>query len=370
MSTNAGLMDANRALRMSGFYFQSLKARGIRCTLEDLRWALPKLRLDQFEAVDQAVQALAKGSDQQAYMDLAATLCRLSHSSLRSDLRQAGVSVRIDVLFELATLEKTRESLAQSLTGLRSPDGGQHQAAVDQLRTWCGIVQPEELPPIPAEANVTLDKLPQAVAATPVQQVVGPRAQSAAAATPPPNESDVVDSTTVPREAPAPANEGVIRRKAKVFGKAGALTLEVAQVRAQEHHASTARCTVMVEGALATGDGHFDWSAGAKVVFMCTQRELPQLLAVFMGWTSEVDFKFHGVTRKKSLHIEHQEHGLLVHVRDTTKNVRVPVDDADRYALAMLVLAAMAHNEPHLDSNAIMAVARSMALAPEWRRAV
>jgi hypothetical protein len=230
----------------------------------------------------------------------------------------------------------------------------------ERLRTWCGTVQaPEELPPLPT----TLEKERPA----PAPEVATPKpraARSKSAAAPP-----AVESALPENDSPALPAEAAIRRKAKAFGKAGALTLEIAPVRDQEHHASTARCTVMVEGALATGDGHYDWSAGSKVVFMCTQRELPQLLAVLMGWISELDFKFHGANKKKSLHIEHQDHGLLVHLRDATHNVRVPVDDADRYALAMLVLAAMTHNEPHLDSSSIMAVARAMSVEPAWRRA-
>ncbi len=359
MSTK-GRVDTNRALRMSGFFCQTLNERGIRCALEDLRWALPQLRQDQFDQVETAVQSMAKGHDQQALMDVGAALRRLSHPTLRAQLGAAGIALRLDVLFEMATMDTTRDALSQAMAGLASVEDAKRQAAADKLRTWCGSVQvDDELPPLPLEAE---QAAPQATP-DPVEPKAS-AARSRPVAVPAP-----VDSPAGEDDSPALPAGAVIRRKAKVFGKAGALTLEIAPVRAQEHHASPARCTVMIEGALATGDGHFDWSQGSKVVFMCTQRELPQLLAVLMGWTSELEFKFHGANKKKSLHIAHQEHGLLVHVRDATNNVRVPVEDADRYALAMLVLAAMAHNEPHLDSSAIMAVARAMAVAPGWRRA-
>lgn len=364
MSANAMRVDTNRALRMSAFFAQTLNDRGIRCALEDVRWALPQLRQDQFEQLDAAVQSMAKGHDQQVYMELAATLRRLSDSSLRAALGRAGIALRLDVLFELATQDTTREALGQALGALRSTTAAQRQEAEERLRTWCGSVQIDELPPLPVDAQPPAPENPASTAPSPARSspLRGPAAVPAPVATEP--QSNTVESG----DSPALPAADVIRRKAKVFGKAGALTLEIAPVRAQEHHASTARCTVMVEGALATGDGHFDWSAGSKVVFMCTQRELPQLLAVLMGWTSELEFKFHGANKKKSLHIVHQEHGLLVHVRDAINNVRVPVEDADRYALAMLVLAAMANNEPHLDSSAIMAVSRAMAVSPAWRR--
>ncbi|MDT8992791.1 hypothetical protein RQP54_18100 [Curvibacter sp. APW13] len=358
MTAPSRLVDTNRALRMSGFICQTLNDRGIRCTLEDLRWALPLLRQDQYDQIEAAVQDMAKGHDQQSLMELTAALRRLSSPSLRAQLGAAGIALRLDVLFEMATMATTRDALSQALAGLSSMQEAARLSAADKLRAWCGGVPvDDELPALPHEDAGTPTSAAPAPDGTPPPLRTSVRA--------PANDDGPADDAC----SPALPAEAVIRRKAKVFGKSGALTLEIAPVREQEHHASTARCTVMVEGALATGDGHFDWSPGKKVVFMCTQRELPQLLAVLMGWTSELEFKFHGANNKKSLHIAHQEHGLLVHVRDATKNVRVPVEDADRYALAMLVLAAMAHNEPHLDSSAIMAVARAMAVVPGWRRA-
>ncbi|BDT74017.1 hypothetical protein os4_35700 (plasmid) [Comamonadaceae bacterium OS-4] len=358
MTQGNTLVDGARALRMSGFFYQTLNGRGFRCTVEDLRWVLPQLETEQFNQVELAIHSLSKGHDQQHYMDLVATLRRLCDPGLRSSLRNAGIAMRVDVLFAFAGENASREVLTQALAGLRSTDAALKLQSEGKLRTWCGTMQaPDELPPLPPPLA---QDSPEPAPAEPKPRA----ARSKAAATP-----AATGSALPEKESPALPAEAAIRRKAKAFGKAGALTLEIAPVRDQEHHASTARCTVMIEGALATGDGHYDWSVGSKVVFMCTQRELPQLLAVLMGWISELDFKFHGVTKKKSLHIEHQDHGLLVHLRDATHNVRVPVDDADRYALAMLVLAAMHHNEPHLDSSAIMAVARAMAVAPAWRRA-
>lgn len=49
-------------------------------------------------------------------------------------------------------------------------------------------------------------------------------------------------------------------------------------------------------------------------------------------------------------------------------SVRVPVEDVVRYGLAMLVLATMARNEPHLDGGAIMAVAVAVAVVSGWLR--
>lgn len=344
----------SHALRMSGFIHQTLQDRGIRFSLEDLRWALPQLEQAQFVVLEHAAQALARGHDEPVYMDLGAALRRLCDPALRLMLARAGIGLRVDVLFAMALQEDLRLTLLSALNDLRSADPAVLVPAQDKIRAWCGAA-PRESAPVPAEVHAPA----AAPAPSPVPGLPGaPVAPAVSAGMREP----------APQPQTAPGAEEVIRRKAKVFGKAGALTLEIAPVRAQEHHASTARCTVMIEGALATGDGHYDWSVGSKVVFMCTQRELPQLLAVLMGWTSELEFKFHGANKKKSLHIAHQEHGLLVHVRETTNNVRVPVEDADCYALAMLVLAAMAHNEPHLDATAIMAVARAMAVAPAWRR--
>lgn len=354
------------AVRMSGFFCQTLNERGITTDIDDLRWALPRLAAHQFEKINHAIQSMAKGHDQQAYMDLAALLRRLSQPALRADFSAAGIAMRLDVLFEMAMGDTTREALFKALAGLASMEQAQRQAATAKLRTWCGSVQDDEVLPLPCDAAPTaqVQHRPDASVPGPVSVQREPYARARRADAPAAAEV----SATVEDVRPAPAGAGAIRRKAKVFGKSGALTLETAPVRSSDQAVSTARCTVMVEGAQSNGAGGFDWSDGSKVVFMCTQRELPELLAVLMGWTSELEFKFHGVNRQKTLHVVHQDHGLLVHLREATRNIRVPVADSDRYALAMLVLAAMAHNEPHLDSNAIMAVARAMAVAPAWRR--
>ena len=46
----------------------------------------------------------------------------------------------------------------------------------------------------------------------------------------------------------------------------------------------------------------------------------------------------------------------------------VPVEDADRYALAMLVLHAMTANEPLRDAQAILAVCRDVMSPPQCQQ--
>lgn len=142
-----------------------------------------------------------------------------------------------------------------------------------------------------------------------------------------------------------------------MFGKAAALTWETAPMRTRAADAP-ALTTVMIEGATARGDGTFAWDA--KIVFACTARELPQLLAVLMGWTNEVEFAFHGGDVRKKLRVEHQAHGLFVKLQGPGATHSVPVDDADRYAVAMLVLHALTANEPLGDAQAVLAVCRDV----------
>lgn len=150
MTQGNTLVDGARALRMSGFFYQTLNGRGFRCTVEDLRWVLPQLETEQFNQVELAIHSLSKGHDQQHYMDLVATLRRLCDPGLRSSLRNAGIAMRVDVLFAFAGENASREVLTQALAGLRSTDAALKLQSEGKLRTWCGTMQaPDELPPLP-----------------------------------------------------------------------------------------------------------------------------------------------------------------------------------------------------------------------------
>jgi hypothetical protein len=122
------------------------------------------------------------------------------------------------------------------------------------------------------------------------------------------------------------------------------------------------RYTVMIEGARADGEGGYAWRD--KVVFSVTAPELPQMLAVLMGWIEAVEFRFHSGSPKKNMAVRHQSSGVVVHLQGLTQALAVPVSDADRYALASLVLHTMVANEPLSSAEAVLQVCRAVMTRP------
>lgn len=377
---------ASHALRVAPFLWQSLNGRGFRCARADIEQAAVELRVDQFALVETAIKALASGSENPQYTACGAAFRRISSASTRQAFVAASINCRGDVLFELATNPSTGAVFDRQYAALVAPasSAAEYEEAAAVLRRLCGIEKPlhaqltspgdtsdpDELPvfsmpPEPADRAPRPPSGPPSTAAGPgvgrATPVRSPRSRAATGGRAPvpdvaPAFADAVPTSTDSRDKPY--------RQAKVFGSTGALTFEVAPIRQTEGR-SGKEMTVMIEGAVANDDTTYNWTN--KIAFMCTLRELHQLLAVLMGWTGVLEMGFHGHDRKKSLHIEHQDHGLFVHLRHAKANVRVPVDDADRYALAMLVLHALKANEPYLDTTAILQVCRAVSERPSFK---
>lgn len=359
-------MSATTPHRFTGYVFQTLNERGIRCARGDVDQGLQEISEQQLRTLHQTVTQLAKGNDSPALWAMASAFRKVTASSTREALLRHGMANNAQLLLSLATLAGTSEHFLAALSKLDHPEAVEREKACEHLKSLCGASQPA--PPSTAEFELpplVEDEGPAALPSAYIKPVGGPRmAETALAVATKPEKTNVA---LAPAKK-AQAATDFVARNAKVYGKQGALTWELAPVRDSTSHPSAARVTVMVEGANASPGGkEFNWDN--KIVFMCTQRELHQLLAVLMGWVGELQFKFHGQTRQKELHITHQDHGLLVHLREAKNNVRVPVEDADRYALSMLVLAALQLNEPHLDSAAILSVARAMAMPGKTRSA-
>lgn len=329
---------AEQARRVAGFVHQTMRERGLACQRHELEVALLELTPMQLGQVHSSAGALSKGADGREDMALLAALRAVSAQSARDALSAAGVIYRADVLLPLASAAGTGPSFSRELSRLRRadlPESERDQAAV-QLRQMCGRLDHADLlhePGPPARG-------PQPTAAP----------DSFARPDQPPAAPPTLAAT-----APARA----IRRQVKVYGRTAALTWEAAPVRtAPSGEQEGTVWTIMVEGAKALGDGSFDWRT--KIIFACAQRELPQVLAVLLGWHQMAEFRFHGGKAGKDLSLAHQEHGLFVKLRDNGQTVAVPVADADRYALAMLVLGVMADNDPGRDRQSVLAVCRDV----------
>lgn len=287
---------AEHARRITPYVHQSMNERGLRSLRTELETALVELTPEQLQQVHAAAEALAKGSDGHGQMGLLAALRSISTRAARGALATHGILYRADVLLPLAAGDRTSTAFARDLAVLQRagvPED-QRKSAADALRTLCGPLDHADLLP-PTEAH---------------------SAAEPAVSLPPLEDSRGVDEhgDAAPAEVqPAAAAAGPMRRQVKVFGKASALTWETAPLRGRSTGAP-ASTTVMIEGATArAGGGGYDWAN--KVQFSCTPRELPQLLAVLMGWVSQIEFGFHGGDARKKLSIEHQDHGLFVQLQ-------------------------------------------------------
>lgn len=330
-------MNAHRqhehARRISGFIWQTLNQRGILCGRPDVNQALQEISGAQLERIEGAAGVLAKGGDSHDAFELLAAFRNVTRAATRTALRDEKVVWRADVLLEVATGATAARFNPALNTLLRAQaDPADRQAAVKALAELCGALTEADLRPLPAAR----DDHPESGGDRHV---------------PPP----VLD--------PAPANtrrsiiEKPLPRKSKVYGKTAALTVEQALLR------DGTATTIMIEAAskLANSDA-YDWRN--KIAFQITLRELPEFFALLMGWIDATKFRFHGQENNKSLSAEHQAHALYLTVSQESRKIGVPIEDADRYALAMLVLAAMTLNEPQLTATAVLEIARATMQPP------
>jgi hypothetical protein len=335
---NAATHHADLARRAAPFVHQTMRDRGMACQRTDLEQALVEITPEQLHQVQDAAFELARGVDNRDAFSVLSALRTVSARAARVALRDAGIFYRADVLLPLAADGSSGPAFKVALANLQRGDVSPQQR--DEARTslvgWCGpLDQSDLLAPAP-DGSLGKEQL---------------------------HVNEPIADGTVPRNAPplpAPLSRATAAgRQVKVYGKSAALTCEPAPVRGRnsepEGHGLH---TIIIEGANARGDGTYDWAD--KTIFACSLGELPQLLAVLLGWLPEVEFKFHGERSDKQLLLRHQEHGLYVRLRESNAVIGVPVAQPDRYALAMLVLNAMVANEPHRDASAVLKVCRAV----------
>lgn len=332
----------------ASFVCETMHARGLACAHREIVTGLSELAPEQVQAVYAAALALAKGGDEEAHFDLLRALRLVSANSLRHALHDEDVEYRTEVLLRHCLEGLERQEFLLACRHAQSADAGLNRPALARLRERVGSLGDD----VPSTAPVDF------------VEVLTPPGQDMALETEPAalrveSGADAPGALRIEAEfAPMTAGRAVVlRRQSKVFGQSAALTWEIAALADQASSAHPL-CTVMIEAAAGDGTGRYRWDE--KVVFMLTLRELPQVLGVLMGWASALEFKFHGKLKKKSLVMVHQDHGLHVRLSDARQRLSVPVLDADRYTLSMLVLSALCANEPTLDSQAVLSVCRAM----------
>lgn len=366
---NAMTRHAEAAHRASGFVWQTLHGRGMRCTRPEVEGALVELSPEQLAQVHAAATSVAKGSDRAEFLGLLGALRTICQRSARATLSTHSILYRADVLLPLASADATTVAFARDLALLQRP--GVSPADVAQaaarLRALCGplghedllpATAPPSLPPAPPPPYVAVDVDDDSLPPLPGHESWP---SAAAPATPLAEPAGLAHPDSADAAPTAGPRAGAVARSARVYGKAAAMVWEVAPLRSPER-GSSVHYTVMIEGARADGEGGYAWRD--KVVFSVTAPELPQMLAVLMGWIEAVEFRFHSGSPKKNMAVRHQSSGVVVHLQGLTQALAVPVSDADRYALASLVLHTMVANEPLSSAEAVLQVCRAVMTRP------
>lgn len=337
------------ARRISGFVWQTMRDRGLSATRPNIEEALTELEPSQVDAIHEAATALAKGSDQRDVWLQLEALKVVSTAQLRQLLRSHQVYWRADKLFELAKDPALGPTFHQHRADLMRSTSATSSEAVTALRELCGSLAEDAEQPASASQ-------PDAASNTSAPNANAPGSSDSHIRSSP---SEPGSSKTHSKHNVKPTSKEGRRtpRQVKIYGKAAAITVEIAELSTEPPVS-----VVMVEGANAGGDGSYRWSE--KLVFQVGVREMPSLLAVLLRWQQAQEFRFHGQARDKSLLMEEQDHGLYVELRATSVRLGVPVHETDRYAFALLVVDAMARNEPSLGPSEILSVARSIWVGP------
>ena len=117
--------------------------------------------------------------------------------------------------------------------------------------------------------------------------------------------------------------------------------------------------TVRLEAAPSKGPRTYNWSE--KIAVQFTVKELPLVLAVFMGWMPSVTFKAHGPQQDKGFSMEHQAGGkMFVKVWQAKNGMAVPLYAQDMYAVVALLLRQMAKNQSFMGVEGVLAVVRQL----------
>ena len=322
------------ARRVAPFIWQTMNERGIHCRRVDVDAALQELDAVQLQSVEEAARLLAKGGDSSSAFEVLADFRSISRGELRAALKAEGVVWWADVLLRVCRAGESRASFAASIAVLQQAGAGPKElagvdvdadadvGAVAELRALCGALAADS-PSLPERAQPALESAPQ------VPNPPGRR----------------------PRP-PAPAARHQAHQ-AVVATNSGALVLVL--VLASATPGEDPRSTLVVEGAQTGGEG-FDWSG--KISMQLAVQDLPQVLALFMGWLPGLELARDG----RTLVFRRQDDGILCELADGQRIVQVPIAEGDRYALSMLALSALALNEPVLDGAAIMSVVQAQSL--------
>lgn len=153
--------------------------------------------------------------------------------------------------------------------------------------------------------------------------------------------------------APGPAGADQEYLSQHIYGGKAAACFSADQTRAKVH-------TVRLEAAEASATRQYDWHR--KIAIQLSQRELPLVLAVFMGWIQRFEGKGHGENNSKWFTIEAQGNKLYLSVNAKGQAPRgVPIMPGDGYAVTTLLIRQMLRNDPFLTPEILLSLVRKQA---------
>ena len=134
----------------------------------------------------------------------------------------------------------------------------------------------------------------------------------------------------------------------KIYAASAALTIET-QKNAAETYA-----TLGIEAARRIkGSKTYDWST--KLMIQVTERELPTLLAVLLGYQTCCQFKYHGVDKNKSYTLQSLRLGRLFTLSSAEHGkISVPVNPTDSFSLSCLAMNQLQRNHGGLSSDVLL----------------
>jgi hypothetical protein len=323
-----------------------LHGRGIPSfTREIVHAALQDLSDDQVVRIESLLRKAHAGTDSGSELEQLALFSRCCNPAAGASVRRLGLNGSPSSLLAAADVHPTLFDQVRLLA-----DPAHTAAAAQTLQGWLpaavsGIDTSEvpEVPEDPPRPAAVVIPAPPRLTSVAKSQVSKPSV-----------------SPPVPQEIERPAGH-------HVYAGHGALKVEPDTVRSAK---TNARHTLRLEVAAKDSEGdRYAWDR--KIGLQLTLRELPEFAAFVLGFVDSMEIQGHGEKNDKSMQCSHDGARLLIRIAQRggprsgassgSTGVRVPVDGGDKYALAMLALAALQANAPQAPFEAILASLRSLA---------
>lgn len=150
---------------------------------------------------------------------------------------------------------------------------------------------------------------------------------------------------------PASAGELAGRTNFHVYGGKAALCFEEDVTRGGVP-------TIALDAAASVGNRSYNWAKKTRI--QMTRAELPVVASVLLGARAACEFKAHGADKTKGFSLERQAGGkVFVKVFEKDQPVKaVPIEAADVFFVASLVMLQIRRINPWLDASSAMDLVR------------